>query len=172
MRLVLASVLVLLSGGAALASSITPVVGQRSNGVSIVGISCETCKAAHRPEKQKVSTYKVPELERGTQKVEIININGEKKLVRTEAWLGGSPVIHVGKLPAWMAEENAIASVHPTTNGSTERDIASVERNDDGIDTGTTASAVDESAKTGSTTVATVAEPQPLSLQGFQLRTN
>jgi hypothetical protein len=97
MRFLLTSVLILASG-TALASSITPVVNHGGNG-SLVSQGCDECPPL-KP-KQETSTYKVPVLESGPQKTEIVEINGEKRALRTENWLGGSPVVHVSKVHDW-----------------------------------------------------------------------
>ena len=65
---------------------------------SIETVSCADCPAL-KP-KLKVSTYHVDAIEPGTQKVEIREANGERKIFRTEAWMGGSPVLFVSKAPA------------------------------------------------------------------------
>ncbi|WP_052183150.1 plant virulence effector HPE1-like domain-containing protein [Rhizobium sp. YS-1r] len=135
MHLVLTTALVLASG-AAFASSITTISGANPSGASIVEKRCTDCPVP-KPRANE-STYKVPELANGIQKTEIIDINGEKKLVRTEAWFGGSPVIYISKLPDWMATDSAIAELHPTTDGSTETGLATL----DGIDLDATTSAV------------------------------
>ncbi|MDR6815594.1 hypothetical protein J2X76_000748 [Neorhizobium sp. 2083] len=168
MRLVLATALVLVSGSA-FASSITVINSTHPSGASILTKSCAGCPAAAAP-KSDEATYKVPELPAGTQKTEIIEINGEKKLARTEAWLGGSPVIHVSKVPTWMADEEAVAELHPTTNGSTETQIATAEASDDGIDIDATTSAVKtiRDAEVGMTEASLA---KPLALDTFELRT-
>ncbi|MCQ2005131.1 plant virulence effector HPE1-like domain-containing protein [Rhizobium sp. NRK18] len=56
---------------------------------SVEAITCTTCQAA---DPQINMLYKVPVLQGAAQKLEIREINGEKKLVRTEAMMGGSPV--------------------------------------------------------------------------------
>jgi hypothetical protein len=170
MRLVLVTALVFASGSA-FASSITVINSTHQPGVSIVTKSCANCPAVTAP-KSEEAAYKVPDLPAGTQKTEIIEINGEKKLARTEAWFGGSPVIHVSKLPEWMSEEKAIAELHPTTNGSTETQIAAAEASGDGIDIDATTSAV----KTIGLAEVRISEaslaPKPLALDTFELRKN
>jgi hypothetical protein len=166
MRLVLTTALVLASS-AAFASSITTIGGQNSSNVSIVNKSCETCKAA--PQQVAKPTYMVPELAAGTQKVQFVDINGEKKIVRTEAWFGGSPVIHVSKAPAWMTDEKVLADIHPTTNGSTQVAIEAVEATSDGVDLDAKTSAV---AVEQPVVVQAETAIRPLTLDTFQLRTN
>lgn len=172
MRLVLVTALVFASGSAAFASSITPISGAHQT-VSITRIACANCPAG-KPEKPRQVSYKVPELARGTQKIEVVDINGEKKIARTEAWLGGSPVIYVSKLPAGMTAERAIASLHPQASGSTEKGIAEVVASNDGIDLEATTSAVKtiSQANVAAAVTAPVPAPAPLALDSFQLRTN
>lgn len=170
MRLVLATALVLVSGSA-FASSITVINSTHQSGASILSKSCASCPTAEAP-KSKEAAYQVPDLPAGTQKTEIVEINGEKKLARTEAWLGGSPVIHVSKLPHWMAEEKAIAELHPTTNGSTEAQIATAETSSDGIDIDATTSAVKTIGGADVRITEASLAPKPLALDTFDLRTN
>jgi len=68
---------------------------------SIEIIKCEKCVR----ETKKVEPAAL-ELAPGTQKVEIRNIGGVMKVYRTEAWLGGSPVVIVSKASdAQIAEQ-------------------------------------------------------------------
>jgi hypothetical protein len=100
--------------------------------------------------------------------MEIVDINGEKKLVRTEAWLGGSPVIHVSKLPEWMTEDRAVATLQTTSQVSTETQLATIEASKDGIDIEATTGAVigPDQQKVDQAAMASV----PLSFDGFELR--
>nr|CAD6422951.1 hypothetical protein REQ54_02431 [Rhizobium sp. Q54] len=104
MRFLLTSAL-MLAAAPALASSITPLAGNGGNG-SIVMKTCGDCPPPKTEE--EVSGYKVPVLDEGPQRIEIVEIGGEKKLVRTEAWLGGSPVVHISKMQDWMVEGGSI----------------------------------------------------------------
>ncbi len=76
---------------------------------SLVDIICATCP------KLKVvtvpSTYVVDVLAPGTQKVEFKKINGEMKMVRTDAWMGGSPVVFISKMTKPVASD--VASLSP-----------------------------------------------------------
>lgn len=93
----LASALSLIAGSA-VASSVEPITTKKISAGSIVIKSCDDC-----PELKIIKSkraYVVPALKEGTQVTEIRDVNGEKKVVRTEAWLGGSPVIFVSKAPA------------------------------------------------------------------------
>jgi len=169
MRLVLTTALVFASS-AALASSIKAIEGNPASPTSIVEKRCTDCPVAEA--KADTSTYKVPELAPGTQKMEIIDINGEKKLARTEAWLGGSPVIHVSRLPEWLAGEEAVAEIRPTTNGSTEMQIEEAEASGDGIDVQAMTSAVEAGKGADTRIIEASAAPRPLTLDTFQLRFN
>ncbi len=102
MRILLPSLaVVLLAAAPALAGSIQPVAGATGAG-SIEAIRCADCPAL-KP-KQRASTYHVDAIAPGTQKVEIREVNGERKIFRTEAWMGGSPILFVNKAPAEAVE--------------------------------------------------------------------
>jgi len=129
MRRLLTSALIL-AAAPALASSITPLDshGERH---SVIVKHCEGCPPP-RP-REDLSRYKVPVLETGPQKTEIVDINGEKKIVRTDAWLGGSPVVHVSKMQEWMlGEPTAIA-------GSAGQDGIDLDATVGAVEAGTTA---------------------------------
>lgn len=109
MRLVLTTVLVLTSG-TAFGSSITQLSGSPGAVPSVVIKHCDHCPTpAAAPDR---SSYRVPSLPPGTQRTEVREIDGEKKLVRTEAWLGGSPVTYVSRLQDWEMN-SAVAGGEP-----------------------------------------------------------
>ena len=87
-------VLVLFSSAAsAQAGSIDVIAtGKNTDQSSIEKISCDGCVVRARKKEQPVV-----ELAPGTQKIEIRDVDGVKKIYRTEAWLGGSPVVYVSK---------------------------------------------------------------------------
>ena len=97
MRSLLPTVAFALLGAPALASSIEPITSGGKGEGSIQTISCADCPALK--EKKRSKTYVVPDIEPGTQKVEIREVDGERKVFRSEAWLGGSPVVFVSKAP-------------------------------------------------------------------------
>ena len=101
MRTLLPTLAFALLAAPAFAGSIEPVAGATTAG-SIEAISCESCPAL-KP-KLKASTYHVDDIAPGTQKVEVREQNGERKIFRTEAWMGGSPVLFVSKAPAGTVE--------------------------------------------------------------------
>ncbi|ASW05724.1 MULTISPECIES: plant virulence effector HPE1-like domain-containing protein [unclassified Rhizobium] len=130
-----------LTGGSAMASSIQPIEGTMIGGRgSIIDKSCTECPPLKPPVAER--EYSVPTLEPGTQSVVVRNIDGQKRVVRTEAWMGGSPVTFVSK----PTPEALAAAGEPV----------------DGIDmTARTAALPNSSA---------AREPAPLDISGFQLR--
>lgn len=141
MRFFFLTLACVLAGGAAMASSIQSVDStMRSGNSSIVDKSCANCP----PLMPKVAEkeYTVPTLTPGTQSFVIRNIDGEKKVVRTEAWMGGSPVTFVSK--------------------ATPEALAAVGEPFDGIDITAKTAALPEIAK--------APEPATLDLATFQLR--
>ena len=101
MRTLLPTLALILLAPPAFADSIQPVTGAVSAG-SIETIRCTDCPTLK--EKLKTATYHVDAIEPGTQKVEVREENGERKIFRTEAWMGGSPVLFVSKAPAEAVE--------------------------------------------------------------------
>ncbi|MCB1444835.1 MAG: hypothetical protein KDJ87_03270 [Rhizobiaceae bacterium] len=92
MRLKILLSALLASAATAHAGSIDTIRTGRDTVRSIETINCTTC--APKVEKKAAS---VTELAPGTQKVEIRDVGGVRKVYRTEAWLGGSPVVFVSK---------------------------------------------------------------------------
>lgn len=89
------ALLCLSSAQMASASSIEIIVSGERVGNSVETITCKHCppvRVANEP-----SAEKVPDLPRGQQKIEVRRINGELKVLRTEAWMGGSPVLYVSE---------------------------------------------------------------------------
>jgi hypothetical protein len=79
--------------GLAHAASIDSVKTGVAKARSIEAIHCAKCVQEAR---KKVAPAAI-ELAPGTQKVELRTIDGVTKVYRTEAWLGGSPVVFVTK---------------------------------------------------------------------------
>ncbi|AYG65374.1 MULTISPECIES: plant virulence effector HPE1-like domain-containing protein [unclassified Rhizobium] len=128
-----------LAGGSAMASSIQSIDGTMQSGdSSIIDKNCANCP----PLKPKVAEkeYTVPTLAPGTQSVVVRSVDGEKRVVRTEAWMGGSPVMFVSK---------------PTPEA-----LAAAGGSGDGIDLAVKTAALPDVA----------AASKPLDLSGFQLR--
>ncbi len=99
MRPSLLPALFALAAGPAGASSIEMITTgpEADTAGSIETITCGNCPPV--PQAVAVNAYQVPTITSGTEKREIRNVNGQMKLLRTEAWLGGSPVTFVSALP-------------------------------------------------------------------------
>lgn len=129
---------------------------------SIVTIGCASCPAPA----PKKNAYAIPSLKPGQQRVELKMVNGEQKIFRTDAWVGGSPVTFVS--PATKAEIAALENQAPTDSANAG----------DGVDLSTTTAAVDGNglqiapkapiAATMDTPAAAL--PKPLDTSGFTLR--
>lgn len=145
MRNVILSAAFLLTAGSAMAeSSIQAIDSKTSNNAgSVISRTCSDCQP-HKEEIAKTQ-YKVPELKAGTQSIVIRQMNGEEKVVRTEAWMGGSPVVFISKAtPETLAAANVPA---------------------DGLDLNATTGALTNDNK------APAAAPSPLDTSSFELRT-
>lgn len=158
MRTLLPTFAFMLLAAPALAGSIEPVAGASSEGSSISAVRCGDCPAL-KP-KPKHATYQVDAIDPGTQKVEIREENGERKIFRTEAWMGGSPVLFVSKAPAEVRQ--AAEAETPVDANATAVET---------VDAGAHTSALDETAarKTAAAGMATSREFDP---SGFELRVN
>lgn len=150
MRILLPTFALALLAGPALAGSIEPVTGATAAD-SISTITCEACPAL-KP-KPVAETYHVDAIAPGTQKVDIREENGERKLFRTEAWMGGSPVVFVSKAPA---ETTQAASTDTEENAVT-------------VDAGTQTGALDEGAARHAKTAA-IASSREFDPGKFELR--
>ncbi|TCP88987.1 hypothetical protein C8J31_102156 [Rhizobium sp. PP-CC-2G-626] len=93
--LAFASAIPALTPSSVLASSIEYLGTPPASAPSVTVLHCTDCPAL-KPDARAV-TYVVPDLAPGTDRTEVKDINGEMKLVRAEAWLGGSPVTFVSK---------------------------------------------------------------------------
>ncbi|MGV1761263.1 plant virulence effector HPE1-like domain-containing protein [Rhizobium sp. A22-96] len=141
MRSLLLTLACVLAGGTALASSIQSIDSRAHRGDgNIIEKSCANCPplALKTAEKE----YTVPTLTPGTQSVVIRTVDGEKKVVRTEAWMGGSPVMFVSK---------------PTPEA-----LAAAGEPADGIDMTATTAALSQ--------ISALPATAPLDLSTFQLR--
>ncbi len=92
MRSLLITAALVSAAGPTAASSIEDVTSGEAVNSSVATVSCADCPPL---QPKKKHSYVVPELAPGTDRVEIKEIHGAVKSVRTEAWLGGSPVIFV-----------------------------------------------------------------------------
>lgn len=136
MRLVILTILAASTALPAFASSVEVITGTRLGNDSMVSMSCATCPPVKPPEER--SGYKVPTLEEGVQKEEILTINGERVLVRTDRWMGGSPTIYHQKL---TPETEAAMTAKPVIKG-VEPPMAAGVAGQDGVDPTATTAAV------------------------------
>ncbi|MBB4953819.1 hypothetical protein H4S14_001879 [Agrobacterium vitis] len=88
------------SASAAQSASIETIVTESRATPSIVTLTCTTCPPLSETRKAAVDVP--PKLAVGTQKIQVRTVNGKKQLVRTEAWLGGSPVVFINKQGGWL----------------------------------------------------------------------
>jgi hypothetical protein len=154
MRQIFLSAAIALMAGSAMASSIEVVgKGAPTDNGSILTETCETCPPLQATLAKK--DYVVPTLQSGTfQSSQIRDIAGEKKLFRTEGWMGGSPVVFVTRAP----EESMTASA-PAAAPS------------DGVDMAATTSAViGGDAKPVAAAMAPAEQTAPLDVSSFKLR--
>lgn len=149
MRRIFFSVFFLLAAGSAMASSID-VIGPKKpkEAGSIVTETCDHCPPLRVEASKK--DYAVPELRPGAfQQAEVRDIDGQKKVYRTENWMGGSPVLFVSK--ATPEQMLALAPAIPA----------------EGIDNEATAAVVGSDTKP---VVAGMGSAAPLDVSAFQLR--
>ncbi|WP_137132355.1 plant virulence effector HPE1-like domain-containing protein [Rhizobium sp. FY34] len=126
---------------------------------SVKDIICTTCEE-HTAAPVKPS-YIVPELANGTQLNELKQRNGKTALMRTEAWMGGSPVTFVSLSPVWIETEQSVLAgrTAPSNRG-------------DGVDMQATTSAVAPVGETGTAAAPAAAELTPVEpdFSGMELR--
>lgn len=100
MRQVLLGVVIAFAAGSAASASSIEVIGKSApvDSGSIITTTCQTCPPLAVIERKK--DYTVPSLPQGElQSSQVRDIGGEKKLYRTEGWMGGSPIVFVTKAP-------------------------------------------------------------------------
>lgn len=107
MRLDILVLALLSSAGIAHAGSIESIKTGQDSVRSVEKIRCDGCVPARSKEEAKAEILLAP----GTQKIEIREVDGVKKIYRTEAWLGGSPATYVSK--ALPDEQPAVAEAQP-----------------------------------------------------------
>ncbi|MBB3460367.1 plant virulence effector HPE1-like domain-containing protein [Rhizobium sp. BK377] len=112
MREIFLSAVFLLAAGSAMAGSIEVVGSSRPKEAgSIITETCDQCPPLQLEASKK--DYSVPELRPGAlQHAEVRDVDGEKKIYRTENWMGGSPVLFVSK--ATPEQMLALAPPAPT----------------------------------------------------------
>jgi hypothetical protein len=152
MRKILLTVALVLTTGSAMASSIEVIHGSRTGNDSVVNASCASCP----PLKTKVDATGAPSsLQPGTQDISIRDVNGKKQIVRTEAWLGGSPVTYVSNNQTWLPAEDA---------GTALAEKAPV------VDAATKTAAVEPVITSAGIAPVTAGVTAPLALEGLSLR--
>lgn len=108
MRLGMLALVVVSSAASAHAGSIDVIKTSAENSGSVEHIRCDNC--VRKMEEKKSAS--VIELAPGTQKIEIREVDGVRKVFRTEAWMGGSPVVYVSKSiggePAVVADDKPV----------------------------------------------------------------
>ncbi|PST26312.1 hypothetical protein C7U60_04620 [Mesorhizobium plurifarium] len=147
MRSLLITAVLIYAAGPAAASSIENITSGESVNSSVATVSCANCPPLQPKRKP---SYVVPDLAPGTDRVELKEIHGEVKSVRTEAWLGGSPVVFVNR-----ASEEAIraAAMKPGEPAAADPSAST-------LAAGTAEIAIDETAKTAA--VATITHGAPV----------
>jgi hypothetical protein len=134
----LALIAFVLAAGTAQAQSITPLAANDHG--AVLSVESRTCTNCPPLKKTEDTSYRVPVLQDGVQAVSVMEIDGQKKIVRTEQWMGGSPVIHVSKVPDWMTVDQLQAVIDTGNGRSIEAEIQAVEQGDP----------IDFNARTGS----------------------
>ncbi|URK88383.1 hypothetical protein LP421_14125 [Rhizobium sp. RCAM05350] len=174
MRALLLTLASLVAASTAGASSLENMISGEKVNSSISQLSCGQCPPLVV---KKKTGYIVPDVAPGTDRVELKEIDGEMKLVRTEAWLGGSPVVFVSKASeadikaAAQATMPAVQQLATATTG----DALPVE-----AQATATLNIIDNAAKTAAVTTASMADlaavtpqdthSQEVDLENFQLR--
>ena len=145
MRSLLITAALLCAAGPAAASSIEEMASGTVGSSSVATISCARCPTLQPKAKP---SYVVPELAPGTERVELKEVDGEMKSLRTEAWLGGSPVVFVNK-----ASQEAIEAAARNADRPTVADASAGALPADTV-------GIDRSAKTAA--VATISHAEPV----------
>ncbi|QRM42619.1 plant virulence effector HPE1-like domain-containing protein [Rhizobium sp. BG4] len=154
MRQFILGAAIALIAGSAMASSIDVVAPSAPEGNgSILKETCTSCPPLAVSERKK--DYTVPTLAPGAlQASELRDIDGQKKLYRTEGWMGGSPVVFVTK-----ATPDVVQAFNKTGTPA------------DGIDPTSTTSVIGLDAKPAMAGMAAPAEQiAPLDISDFKLR--
>jgi hypothetical protein len=149
MRRIFLSAVFLLAAGSVMAGSIEVVGPSKAKEAgSIITETCDHCPPLQTEASKK--DYSVPELLPGAfQQAEVRDVDGEKKIYRTENWMGGSPVLFVSK--ATPEQMLALAPSAPV----------------EGIDNVATAAVIGSDAKP---VAAGVVGTLPLDVSAFELR--
>ncbi len=121
-----------LFAGSAQAQSILPLSSDtQGTTTSMLSIRCQTCPPLKTADD---GNYKVPVLKGAIQSVSMMEIDGEKKIVRTDAWMGGSPVVHISKLPDWMTVDQLQAVINTGNGKHVQTEVQLASQQQDPID--------------------------------------
>lgn len=128
MRVIMIAALAMMASGLAQSaeagkSSIEQITTSSGKTPSVRMITCKTCAM---PESHKAAVDTGPSLAAGTQKIELRTVNGKHELVRTEAWLGGSPVTFINKQGGWLDNGSQLAGLTTSDGVDTTTETAAV----------------------------------------------
>lgn len=160
MRYIVSAAVLALTSHVAMASSIEVIDHDRTENNSIVTIGCAACPPLK--EKSERNAYVAPVLGPEVQKTEIRDVDGSKEMVRTEALLGGSPVVYISTAKTWLPQDTGTAlAAAPDTTTQTH----------DGVDYSATTAAVTPPLQQTEPVRASVATAPP-DFSNFSLRIN
>ncbi|TNM65927.1 plant virulence effector HPE1-like domain-containing protein [Aliirhizobium smilacinae] len=132
-----------LFAGTAQAQSILPLSSNtQGTSPSMLSMTCETCPPLKASDD---SNYKVPVLRGTTQSVSLMEIDGQKKIVRTDAWMGGSPVVYISKVPDWMSVDQLQAVINTGSGKHVQTEVQIASQQSDPIDLESKTGAVEKS---------------------------
>jgi hypothetical protein len=160
MRMSIFTVALVLAGGSAMASSIEPIHGDRTGNGSILSLNCVQCPALKKNE--KVQEYSVPSLASGALETEMREVDGKPEMIRTDALLGGSPVVYISKTQTWFPLDEAQSLAAKAKEP--------MPANDDGIDDSARTSAIDGSEPVTQAGVNFASQPARTDFSDFSLR--
>ncbi|WP_077962190.1 plant virulence effector HPE1-like domain-containing protein [Ensifer adhaerens] len=144
MRLLLITTVLGLAAGNAAASSIEAIASGTTDNASVSTVSCADCPPL---QSRKKVTYVVPTIAAGDETVELKKINGEMKMVRTEAWLGGSPVVFVSK-----PSHEMIKTADAETDDAATVTVSNIANDQNPQDDNAELISIDETAQTAAVT--------------------
>lgn len=114
MRVIIIAALAMMASGLAQpvlagGSSIEIITTSSNNTPSVLKLSCGTCPPLS--DAGNAHERATPQLAKGTQHIEVRTVHGQRELVRTEAWLGGSPVVFINKQAGWLDNGSELAGM-------------------------------------------------------------
>lgn len=126
---------------------------------SVLSVVCTDCDRFSSADSQ--STYHIPSLDNGHERVTLSERNGKPAVTRTGNWMGGSPVRYVSLNPVWVEQEQQMMLTRSATPTK-----------DDGVDLKATTSAVsnDHANTVSATATSAPMEPVMPDFSKFELR--